>query len=229
VTRPRSPEQVRQFLNRRVVEPRPRNAVPDVTINGTTATLRLYDPIDDWGEGWGMSAAELAKALDSMPASVTTIELLLNSPGGFVHEAFAMMAELDRHPARTVAVVTGLAASAATFLACSADELVMAPQSELMIHDVWMVAIGDAAHHRQIANELDRMSDQVADLYARKAGGRRDRWRDLMRAETWYTAEQAVAAGLADRVGSSANRATASNWRSRMDLDALELLALPEL
>lgn len=230
MARPKTAAEARQFLNRRITRT-PHNAVPNVTVEGTTATLRLYDPIDDWGEGWGMSAGELAQALDQIPANLTTIELLLNSPGGFVHEAYAMITELKRHPARVVAVVTGLAASAASFLACSVDELVMAPKSDLMIHDVWQLTVGDAALHRTVASDLDRLSDDVAGIYARKAGGTVAKWRDLMRVETWYSADQAVDVGLADRIDTTANQAaTSSNrarsWQEQEDSDALELLDL---
>lgn len=236
--RPRNADQVKAFLARRA-DTRPRNEVPTVVVDGTIATLRLFDAIDNWGEWWGMSAAELASALDDLPADVTTIRVMLNSPGGHVYEGITMMNTLRAHPARIVAIVQGLAASAASFIAVSADETIMAPNSEMMIHDASIVCIGDAREMRATADDLDRISDNIASMYAAKAGGAVKTWRGRMLDETWYSAAEAVAAGLADRVDepSPVNRHAADaaalaalrplpDATGRNDIDELTLLAL---
>jgi ATP-dependent protease ClpP protease subunit len=179
---------------------RPSNSAPTVVVKDTTATIRLYDPIDDYGGWWGMSAAEMADAVDELPSKVTDIRLLINSPGGDVFDGMAIMNVLSAHPARVTAVVQGLAASAASFIAVGVDELVMNPGSMLMIHDASTGVYGWASDMREVADLLDKISDNIASMYARKAGGENTDWRDLMRAETWYTADEAVTAGLADRV-----------------------------
>lgn len=199
--KPRNAKEIRAFLNRRA-EQRPQNAVPALRIDGTTATLRLFDPIDSWGEWWGMSAKELAQALDELPSHIATIELLINSPGGDAFDGLAMVNVLRAHPARTVAVVQGIAASAASFIACAADECVMAPNSTMMIHDAWGVCVGNADDMLSFGTVLDQLSGNLADIYAAKSGKAVDEMRDAMKAESWYTAEEAVAAGLADSVGS---------------------------
>lgn len=195
--------------------PAPRASMSAVEADGA-ATLRLYDPIDSWGGEWGVSAKEFADALDGISSSTREIRLHINSPGGEVFEAFAILNLLRSHPARVVAVVDGLAASAASFIAAGADELVMAPNSELMIHDAWGVCIGNAADMRDLAGRLDHLSDNVASIYAAKAGGGVPQWRDAMLAETWYSAQEAVSAGLADRVGQGERVAEAA--AARFDL-----------
>lgn len=197
--RPRTPADVRAFLTNRAAT-RPTDSAPTVVTDGSVATIRLYEPIDEWGGWWGLSAEEMADAVDSLPASVTEIRLLINSPGGDVFDGTAIFNILAAHPARIVAVVQGLAASAASFIAVAADELVMNPGSMLMIHDPSAVVIGWASDMREMADLLDKIGDNLADLYARKAGGTAAEWRERMLAETWYTAAEAVAAGLADRV-----------------------------
>lgn len=197
--KPRNAAEVRAFLNRRAAE-RPRNEAPAVQIDGATATLRLFDPIDSWGEWWGMSAKEFASALDALPSHVTTIELLINSPGGDAFDGLAIVNVMRAHPARTVAVVQGLAASAASFIACAADETIMAPNSTLMIHCAWGVCIGNADDMLSMGATLDQLDGNLAGLYAAKAGGDVDTWLTAMKAESWYTAEEAVAAKLADSV-----------------------------
>lgn len=186
-----------------------RNAMPTSGIRASiltpeladgVATLRLYDPVDDWGGEWGVSAKEFAVALAALPVDVHTIQLHVNSPGGMVFEGVAILNQLRQHTAKVVAVVDGLAASAASFIACGADELRMAPNSQLMIHDAWGLAIGDASAMRSAADLLDRLSDNIAAIYAAKAGGTVEDWRAAMLAESWYSPEEAVAAGLADQV-----------------------------
>lgn len=168
------------------------------------AIFRLYDPIDSWGGDWGISAKELATALDELPDSVEEIRLHINSPGGEVFEGIAILNTLRSHKARVVAVVDGIAASAASFIACGADEVAMAKNSELMIHDAWGLCVGNAEDMRKLADELDHLSNNIASIYADKAGGTTDEWRAAMADETWYSAEEAVTAGLADRVEAKA-------------------------
>lgn len=200
--KPTTTAQVRAFLANRATT-RPTNSDPTVAVAGTTATIRLYDPIDSWGGWWGMSATELADAVDRLPAEVTEIRLLVNSPGGDVFDGIAIANILAAHPARIVAVVQGIAASAASFISTSADELIMNPGSMLMIHDASGGVWGWAEDMRQMAALLDQISDNIASMYAVKAGGTAGEWRERMLAETWYTADEAVAAGLADSVGAA--------------------------
>lgn len=166
----------------------------------TTATMRVYDPIDSWGGSWGISAKEFTTALDALDKNVSSISLLINSPGGETHDAIAIMNALKSHPATVTATVEGIAASAASFLAASADNTIMAPNSQLMIHDAWGMVIGPADDLTAHAAVLNKMSDNLASMYADAAGGDPEDWRAAMKAETWYTAEEAVAAGLAQSV-----------------------------
>lgn len=163
------------------------------------AELYLYDPIDSYGGWWGVSAKEFAEALGALPEDTAEIHLHINSPGGEIWDAMAIVNQLRRHPARVVAVVDGIAASAASVIAVTADELVMGVGAQLMIHDAWGIAIGDEADMIAAGARLSKDSNALAQVYAQKAGGTVDEWRDLMRAETWFYGAEAVEAGLADR------------------------------
>lgn len=125
------------------------------------------------------------------------------SGGGSVFAGHAIVARLRDYAGRVTVVVDGLAASAASFIAVGgSDELVMSQGSELMIHEASMPAFGRASEFRKSADDLDRWTVAIAKVYAGKAGGDVERWLALMAAETWFTAEDAVTAGLADRVQS---------------------------
>ncbi len=178
-----------------------RAELPTAKTDGNVATLRLYDPIDSWGEWWGVSAKEFARELDQLPDDVDEIRLLINSPGGEVWEGIAIMNALRSHKARTVAVVEGIAASSASFIAASCDELVMMQNSELYIHNAWGVVIGDAADLRTVADDLEQHYDRnIASVYAAKSGDTVEHWLGEMDKDRFMTAEQAVAEKLADRI-----------------------------
>jgi ATP-dependent protease ClpP protease subunit len=159
-----------------------------------TAILDIYDQIGPWGT----TAKDLVKQLRAL--DVDEIQMHVNSPGGDYFDGIAILNSLRDHPARLVATVDGLAASAASFIVMAADELVMARNSEMMIHEAQGFAMGDSNTMRDLAGRLDHISNNIASVYAERAGGDPEDWRAAMHAETWYSAQEAVDAGLADRV-----------------------------
>lgn len=162
------------------------------------AEVYLFDEIGAWGDTAG-DVVDTLRGLD-----VDHIAVKINSPGGDVFDGIAIMNILKSHPARVITVVEGLAASAASFIAVGAgDEVVMMPHSQLMIHDAWGMSMGNAEDMLRCAEELNRASDNLAAIYQAKAGGDVGDWRDAMREESWFSADEAVEAGLADRVESS--------------------------
>lgn len=160
----------------------------------TRAKVRIYDAIGGW---WGTNAADFVAELDAL--DVDELEVHVNSPGGAVWDGVAIMNALKQHRAKVTIVVDGLAASAASIVAMAGDEVVMAEGSQMMVHQASGGAWGNADFMRDTAGILDRIDQNLAGIYARRAGGSRESWLDVMRAETWYNADEAVAAGLADR------------------------------
>jgi ATP-dependent protease ClpP protease subunit len=106
-----------------------------------------------------------------------------------------------------------MAASAASFLIQAADHRVMATGSRGMIHDAQVVAVGSPAEVREAADLGDAVSDDIASIYAERAGGKPASWRAAMTATTWYSAQEMVDAGLADRV---ATKTSGASNRSRL-------------
>lgn len=160
------------------------------------AVLHVYSPVGESFYDETVSARQVAERVSAL--DVDRIDVFINSPGGAAWDGLAIMNALRRHRAPVHVTVDGLAASAASVIAMAGDRVTMARGSELMIHDASGMAWGDAATLRQTADVLDKLSDSYADSYAARAGGTRALWRTRMRQETWYTAEEAVQAGLAD-------------------------------
>jgi len=208
-----------RFLGNTITERTPVRAEAPSTQTDKTGSvlLRLYDPIDSYGGPWGVSAKEFAAVLDGIGTDVPQIDLHINSPGGEVWDALAILNLLRQHPAKVVVTVDGLAASAASLIAMAGDEIVMAENSELMIHDPFGICVGDATDMAKMAADLAHEGDNLARAYAGKAGGTVQDWRALMLAETWYSAQEAVDAGLADRVA-KAKPADVTAAKARFDL-----------
>lgn len=186
-----------RLMNRRG-QYRVRNAADSPSVT----EILLYDEIgeDPWF-GTGVSAKSFVEDLNDIETE--EIHLRINSPGGDVFEGVAMLNALRRHPANITAYIDGLAASAASVVAMGADQIVMSRNAEMMIHDAWGIAIGNADAMAKMQDDLSRASDNLASAYADKAGGTVNQWRKAMKSETWYSDKEAVSAGLADRVEQS--------------------------
>ncbi|MFE6931757.1 head maturation protease, ClpP-related [Streptomyces sp. NPDC057699] len=159
------------------------------------AELLIYDEIGGW---FGNTPGEIVDELRAVTAP--NLRVRINSPGGSVFDGIAIANAIRLHPANVTVQVDGIAASAASVIAMAGDRIVMTPQSQLMIHDASGMCFGNAADMTEMATLLDTQSDNIADAYAERAGGTREEWRERMRAESWYLAAEAVAAGLADEV-----------------------------
>lgn len=110
------------------------------------------------------------------------------------------------------AYVDGVAASAASLLAVTAAETVMAPGSMMMIHEAWTIGLGNKGDFLATAALLEKIDASIVETYQAKAGGEPEGWAAAMAAETWYTAAEAVAAGLADRVSEATPPAAQAAW-----------------
>jgi ATP-dependent protease ClpP protease subunit len=157
------------------------------------AEVLLYDVIGGW---FGIYADEFLAELREITAPKMRVRI--NSPGGSVFEGIAIANALRAHPATVTVQVDGIAASIASVIAMAGDRVEMAPNSMLMIHEASGVCMGDMAEMTKMAEVLDLISTNIANAYAARSGTDAAGWRDAMRAETWYLADAAVAAGLAD-------------------------------
>jgi ATP-dependent protease ClpP protease subunit len=171
--------------------------------DGNPAVLRLYDAIGGW---FGITASDVAELLDDVRDDRDLV-VRINSPGGDVFDGTAIYNLLATRGGQVDVIVDGLAASAASFIAQAGDTITMNRGTQMMIHDAHGFTIGNAADHRTTADLLDGVSDEIAGIYAARAGLTKAEWRDQMREDNgngkWYNAEAAVEAGLADKTADS--------------------------
>jgi ATP-dependent protease ClpP protease subunit len=191
------------IVNRRSPLSRTRNY--RVENKADEATLFLYDEIGFWG----VTAQEFVNDLAGIDAK--TIHLRVNSPGGDVFAARTMQTALKQHPAKVIAHVDGLAASAASFLVMGADEIEMVDGGFMMIHkalsgfDIFGYfndqdlegLVGDMEKERILLQKVD---DSIANDYAKRTGQTAELMKDHMHKETWFTAAEALEIGMIDRI-----------------------------
>ena len=173
-----------------------------VQANGE-ATERVIE-VFVYGEigAWGITANQFVQDLRAMDDGVSPVIAAFNSIGGDLFDGLAMHNALSRLGERCTGRIDALAASAASVAVCGAHRVVIAANAMLMIHNPWTYAAGDAEDFRKVADVLDQTMEAIIAAYKAKAPDIDEvELRRLVAAETWLTANEAVALGLADEVG----------------------------
>lgn len=163
--------------------------------------IDVYGGIGDEFDEGGVTAVSFVRALRDADGEDVTIHI--NSSGGSVFDANTMAEALRGYKGHTTASIEGLAASAASYFALTADDVVINPSALMMIHNPWDFAVGDAEDMRKKADMLDKARSTISAQYARKTGRTVDEIEGLMDVETWFTAQEAVEFGLVDRMSDS--------------------------
>lgn len=153
-----------------------------------------------WDEGF--TATDVVHSLAALGAGAD-VTVRINSSGGVAHEGLAIHAVLSAHKGKVTTIVEGIAASAASIIAQAGDERVMSAGAMMMVHDASVITIGDTAEHDKSKAYLEVVCASMATVYAEATGRSIEEIRAEMAAETWLTAEDAIAKGYADRLGTA--------------------------
>lgn len=170
-----------------------KDAGESVRVDGSH--IYLYDVIDPY---WGVSASDFVGAMGA--AAGDAITLHINSPGGSVFEARAMVAAIRSGGREVKAVIDGLAASSASWIATSCASVSIESGAFIMIHNSWGAAMGNAREMRDAAAQLDRIDAMIVDEYARRVNASPEQIVDWMSLETWFSASDAIQYGFADKM-----------------------------
>lgn len=148
--------------------------------------------------GFEVQLSELRTAFAQADSDIT---LNLHSPGGDVYDGIAIhnLIRSARRVGKTVSViVTGMAASIATYIACAADNVKVEDNAVWMIHNPYTVVLGDYREMLGAYNTLDSLASVLADSYAKRTGQALADIRAQMDSETWLYGQDIVTAGFAD-------------------------------
>lgn len=154
-----------------------------------------YNPDDWWSSGGPedrapQDVADFLNELDSM----TEVDIHINSGGGDVFAGVAIYNILKKNTAKKTTYVDGLAASAASIIALAGNTVIIPSSAQLMIHNPWTNASGNANGLRSIADMLDQVTKSLINIYMEnvKDGITEADIRSYMDSEKWFTGEEAA-------------------------------------
>lgn len=162
------------------------------------AVLQIFDQIgEDWFGGSGVSAKAFSQAMQDVGPGPLVVEI--NSPGGNVWDGLAIYNMLRGRQAPVTTRVVGIAASIASIIALAGDTVEIADAALIMIHDPSGMVAGSSEDMRKMADALDQHAEVLAGIYRKRTGRSIESIRAAMKAETWFTADEAIQFGLANR------------------------------
>ena len=156
--------------------------------------LLIYSDIGESFFYDSVSAKSIKSQLDGMTGALS---VRINSPGGDVFDGFAIYNLLAQYEGQVTVHIDGLAASAASVIAMAGDEIIMADNALMMIHDPWTISVGDSSEMRSTADLLDKIKGSIVTTYLSKSSLSEGEIADKMAAETWFSADEAIENGLA--------------------------------
>jgi ATP-dependent Clp protease protease subunit len=173
--------------------------------------LLLYGEISSY-TWWGdeITPKQFKEDLDAL-GDIETLNIYVNSPGGDVFAGQAIRTMLKRHKATKIGFVDGLAASIASVVLTACDKVIMYANTMQMIHKASTIIWGNADDFRKAAEDMDKIDESIVAAYQEKTGLEKDKIIELMEAETWMTAEEAVEYGFADQIAEEKNIAASLN------------------
>ncbi len=161
------------------------------------ASISIYEVIgeDPW-TGGGVTVKRIDGALRAIGKKDVTVNI--NSPGGDVFEGIAIYNRLREHQGKVNVKVLGLAASAASIIAMAGDTIQIGASSFIMIHNAWVLAVGNRHDMREVSDFLEPFDRALADVYVARTGQELEAVQSAMDAETWLNGSTAVELGYAD-------------------------------
>ncbi len=165
------------------------------------AEIILYAGIgqDYWNDGSMISAKKFSEELNKLDASVTEIDVRINSPGGDVFDGIAIYNRLVQHKAHITVYIDGLAASIASIIALAGDEIIIGEGALFMVHLPWTMAMGNRMDLDNTVNRLLDVEEQLIGIYKKKSGLDRAEIKAMLEAETWMGADEAMSNGFVDK------------------------------
>ncbi|WP_328277745.1 head maturation protease, ClpP-related [Sphingobium sp.] len=159
--------------------------------------ITMFDSIgEDYWSGGGVTAKKVQSQLRAI--GERDVEVHINSYGGDMFEGIAVYNVLREHPHNITVKVMGMAASAASIIAMAGDQIEIGAASFLMIHNCWVIAMGNRHDMAETAAWLEPFDGAMADVYAARSGAERDQIVQWMDAETYMSGSTAVERGFAN-------------------------------
>ncbi|WJP97071.1 Clp protease ClpP [Macrococcus bovicus] len=167
----------------------------------TEADIYIYGPIvsSKWDET-DVTASGFLEELKAL-GEVSTINLHINSGGGNVFSGHAIYNMLKNHKATVNVYIDALAASIASVIAMAGDKVFMYENSMMMIHNSWIITMGNSKELRETADLMDKMDKSSNTAYLTKNEKITEpQLENLLKEDFWMTAQEALDLGFADEI-----------------------------
>ncbi|MDA2038582.1 Clp protease ClpP [Bacillus cereus] len=158
--------------------------------------LTVYGSIGGWFSE--NNAEAVRRKIQDVKAE--KIHVHINSGGGSAFDGVAICNQLKQHSAEIIVHIDGWAASAASVIAMAGDKIIMPSNTMMMIHQASTFEYGNADLFEKTARDLRKIDSALAASYKKRFVGTDEELKQLLKDETWLTAEEAVALGLADEI-----------------------------
>lgn len=158
--------------------------------------LTVYGSIGGWFSE--NNAEAVRRKIQDVKAE--KIHVHINSGGGSAFDGVAICNQLKQHSAEIIVHIDGWAASAASVIAMAGDKIIMPSNTLMMIHQASTFEYGNADLFEKTARDLRKIDSALAASYKKRFVGTDEELKQLLKDETWLTAEEAVALGLADEI-----------------------------
>ncbi|MBY8826113.1 head maturation protease, ClpP-related [Sphingomonas colocasiae] len=186
--------------------------------------ITMFDVIgEDWWTGGGITAKKVSAQLRAI--GDRPVEIQINSAGGDMFEGIAIYNVLREHPQDITVKVMGMAASAASIIAMAGDTIEIGAASFIMIHNCWVLAIGNRHDMAETAEWLTPFDQAMVDVYSARTGADAKEVARWMDAETWMSGSTAIERGFADAM-LAADQVTTDDAAKSKDREVNELRAL---
>lgn len=152
------------------------------------------------------SASSLLKQLMYLEyESNEPVTMYISSPGGAVTSGMAVYDYIRLMHSQVNTVCVGIAASMAAILFLAGSERMMLPHSKVMIHDPsfggGMSMSGQKPHEiQEKLNDLIETRKMLADIIVEQTGMPRKKVLNLTKKDTYFSAEEALKAGIATQI-----------------------------
>jgi len=164
--------------------------------NPEAKTITFRGFVGDYDNG--ISADDFRAVLAEHDGQDVTIHL--NSEGGSVTDGLSIFNAISQHDGEVTVHIDALAASIATVICCAADKVIMNSNAKFMIHRAWTAAMGNCVEFRKMANIMEMLDGDIADVYENRTGIAKEELLAMMDEETWLNAEEALANKFVDQI-----------------------------
>jgi len=179
-------------------------------VNLSSSEIFLYGMVGTSMFDDGFTDLEVVDALAKLGGRKAIVRI--NSPGGSADQGIAIYNALKRHKAGVETIVDAMAASAASIIALAGDKRTSSLGSKWMIHQALSFDVGNADQLRKTADILDVYDASLVEIY-KKHMKTDANILDMMKAETWFTAKEAMDQGLATHIdGESVETPKIASW-----------------